>query len=125
MLSRVDLEIPLNSYALDFIKQLTIVVTFRMLQLLLEQLYLVELATIVYLFLVMRVRFEAYLVSKFEVTYLLFCLWGKRSKDLFRRLSLFKHYSQAFEKVALHLLSQSITKLRMLSYLFIYNQDLD
>jgi len=74
MLSRVDLEIPLNSYALDFIKQLTIVVTFRMLQLLLEQLYLVELATIVYLFLVIRVRFEAYLVSKFEVTYLLFCL---------------------------------------------------
>ena len=74
MLSLVDLETPLNSYALDFIIQLTIVVTFRMLQLLLEQLYLVELATIVYLFLVMRVRFEAYLVSKFEVTYLLFCL---------------------------------------------------
>lgn len=60
MLSRVDLETPSNFYALDLTKQLTIVVTFRMQQLLLEQLYLVELATMVYLFLVMRARFEAY-----------------------------------------------------------------
>ena len=59
MLSLVDLETPLNSYALDFIKQLTIVITFRMLQLLLEQLCLVKLATMVYLFLVMHARFEA------------------------------------------------------------------
>jgi hypothetical protein len=60
MLSRVDLETPSNFYALDLTKQLTIVVTFRMQQLLLEQLCLVELATMVYLFLVMHARFEAY-----------------------------------------------------------------
>jgi len=59
MLSLVDLETPLNSYELDFIKQLTIVITFRMLQLLLEQLCLVKLAPMVYLFLVMPARFEA------------------------------------------------------------------